>query len=71
MIRTDPGSRSLGSDPVIRFRDPRTSVPKLVFAWVSRVEKSSPDKIAGVEILEQNVQGAQKVLALFCTSRNK
>ena len=24
MIRTDPGSRSLGSDPGIRFRDPRT-----------------------------------------------
>ena len=24
MIRTDPGSRSLGSDPEIRFWDPRT-----------------------------------------------
>ena len=24
MIRTDPGSRSLGSDPGIRFRDPRS-----------------------------------------------
>ena len=24
MIPTDPGSRSLGSDPGIRFRDPRT-----------------------------------------------
>ena len=24
MIRTDPGSRSLGSDPGIHFRDPRT-----------------------------------------------
>ena len=24
MIRTDPGSRSLESDPVIRFGDPRT-----------------------------------------------
>ena len=23
MIRTDPGSRSLGSDPGIHFRDPR------------------------------------------------
>ena len=27
MIRTDPGSRSLGSDPGIHFRDPRTCLP--------------------------------------------
>ena len=29
MIRTDPGSRSLGSDPGIRFRDPRTCLSLL------------------------------------------
>ena len=31
MIRMDPGSRSLGSDPGIRFQDPRTC---LVCSWV-------------------------------------
>ena len=28
MIRTDPGSRSLGSDPGIHFRDPRTCLSR-------------------------------------------
>ena len=28
MIQTDPGSRSLGSDPGIHFRDPRTCLPR-------------------------------------------
>ena len=28
MIRTDPGSRSLGSDPRIHFRDPRTCLSR-------------------------------------------
>ena len=28
MIRTDPGSRSLGSDPVIHFRDPLTCLSR-------------------------------------------
>ena len=30
MIRTDPGSRSLGSDPGIHFRDPRTCLLHIV-----------------------------------------
>ena len=28
MIRTDPGFRSLGSDPGIHFRDPRTCLSR-------------------------------------------
>ena len=37
MIRTDPGSRSLGSDPGIRFRDPRTCLVRCVFIHMSDV----------------------------------
>ena len=34
MIRTDPGSRSLGSDPGIHFRDPRTCLSRgPALAW--------------------------------------
>ena len=31
MIRTDPGSRSLGSDPGIHFRDPWTCLDSTLF----------------------------------------
>ena len=53
MIRMDPGSRSLGSDPGIRFRDPRTclhnSLCPLIVARFSEAvmdhfsEDSTPD----------------------------
>ena len=33
MIRTDPGSRSLGSDPGIRFRDPRICLANMLPWW--------------------------------------
>ena len=46
MVRTDPGSRSLGSDPGIRFRDARTCL----------VASTSPAVTAPSPITEQKTE---------------
>ena len=37
MIRTDSGSRSMGSDPGIRFRDPRACLHRGLFFWRGQI----------------------------------
>ena len=49
MIRMDPGSRSLGSDPGIRFRDPRTCLVRCFTAS----PRSSP--LSGVSPVQSSV----------------
>ena len=39
MIQTDPGSRTLESDPGIRFRDPRTCLLPALFAHQFKYSK--------------------------------